>query len=160
MSIDNKEDLIQLIGFHVGNKLFGADILNVREILREPDIEADDSAPEMVSGMVRLRGQNIPIVNLKERLGDVELSDQSGSVWVLIAQVGDMTIGFIADNVSRIIRIDPNSIMPAPDIVLSGLNSPYIQGMCESEMGMLVVLDFNRLFTSDETTELSKIDIH
>lgn len=144
----------------MGEKFFGADILSVREILREPAIEDVDNAPEVISGIIRLRGQTIPIVNLRERLGSsTGQIDEAGQIWVLITQIGDSTLGLIADDVTRIFRIDPNTILPAPDIIVSGLATPYIRGMCESEMGMLVVLTFDRLFTADEIKAVKMMDV-
>ncbi len=159
--LTNTEDIIQLIGFQIGEKSFGADILSVQEILRAPAIEAVKSAPDLISGIIRLRGQTIPIVNLRERLGgDAGQISDAASNWVLIALIGDMTIGMIADNVTRIIRIDPNTILPAPEIIVSGLSTPYIKGVCESEMGMLIVLNFDRLFTTDEIKAVKKMDVN
>lgn len=157
---ENKEDIVQLIGFYVGQKFFGTDILTVREILRDPVIQTVDHAPDSISGMVRLRGKTIPIVDLKRRLGDKSDAGKSDQKWVLIAQVGDMTLGFIADAVTRIFRIDPSSIFPAPELILSGMSTPYIRGVCESELGMLVVLELNRILTGDEIKALEKMDIH
>ncbi len=158
--LNNTEEIIQLIGFHVGEKLFGADILSVREILREPAIEVVDGAPGIVSGVIRLRGQTIPVVNLRQRLGGTAGRTVDGApIWVLITQIGDATLGLITDGVTRIFRIDPSTILPAPDIIVSGLTTPYIRGVCESEMGMLVVLNFDRLFTPDEIKAVKMMDV-
>jgi purine-binding chemotaxis protein CheW len=159
--LTNTEDIIQLIGFQIGGKSFGADILSVQEILRAPAIETVESSPGLISGIIRLRGQTIPVVNLRERLGgDAGQISDAASNWVLIALIGDMTIGMIADNVTRIIRIDPSTILPAPEIIVSALSTPYIKGVCESEMGMLVVLNFDRLFTTDEIKAVKKMDVN
>ena len=158
--LNNTEEIIQLIGFHVGEKLFGADILSVREILREPAIEVVDGAPGIVSGVIRLRGQTIPVVNLRQRLGGAAGRTVDGApIWVLVTQIGDATLGLITDGVTRIFRIDPSTILPAPDIIVSGLTTPYIRGVCESEMGMLVVLNFDRLFTPDEIKAVKMMDV-
>ena len=158
--LNNTEEIIQLIGFHVGEKVFGADILSVREILREPAIEAVDKAPDIISGIIRLRGQTIPVVNLRQRLRvTVGKTDDRAQTWVLVVQIGESTLGLIADGVTRIFRIDPSSILPAPEIIVSGLTTPYIRGVCESEMGMLVVLNFDRLFTAEETNAVKMMDM-
>jgi purine-binding chemotaxis protein CheW len=158
--LNTTEDIIQLIGFQVGERSFGADILSVREILREPAIQSVEKAPDMVSGIIRLRGQTIPIVNLRKRLGDN--AGQFGGaapIWVLIAFIGDTTLGMIVDNVTRILRIDTSTILPAPELIVSGLATPYIRGVCESEIGMLVVLNFDRLFTADEIKAVKMMDV-
>jgi purine-binding chemotaxis protein CheW len=157
---ENKEDIVQLVGFYVGQKFFGTDILTVREILRDPVIEIVDQAPDSISGMVQLRGRTIPIVDLKRRLEDNSNNGERGQKWVLIAQVGEITLGFIADAVTRIFRIDPSSIFPAPELILSRMATRYIRGVCESELGMLVILELNRILTGDEIKALKKIAIH
>jgi len=158
--LNNSEDIIQLIGFHVGEKFFGADILSVQEILREPAIEVIDKAPDFITGIIRLRGQIIPVVNLRQRLGGTAgKTDDAAPMWVLVTQIGESTLGLIADGVTRILRIDPSTILPAPDIIVSGLATPYIRGVCESESGMLVVLNFDRLFSTDEIKAVKMMDV-
>jgi purine-binding chemotaxis protein CheW len=158
--LNNTEDIIQLIGFQVGGKSLGADILSIREILRAPPIEAVENAPDMISGVIRLRGQTIPIVDLRERLGEnAGRVDDAAPIWVLVVSIGEILIGMMVDYVTRIIRIDPGTILPAPEIIVSGMATPYIKGVCESEVGMLVVLNFDRLFTTDEIKEVKMMDV-
>jgi purine-binding chemotaxis protein CheW len=158
--LKNTEDIIQLIGFQVGGRLLGADILSVQEILRDPTIEAVENAPDMIAGVIYLRGQTIPIVDLRERLGNkAGQVDDAASCWVLVTIIGDMSLGVMVDYVTRIIRVDPHTILPAPEIIVSGLATPYIRGVCESEMGMLVVLNIDRLFTTDEIKAVKMMDV-
>lgn len=96
----------------------------------------------------------IPTLDLNKRMGKDVKPDEGGKRWVLIAQVGDQMVGLIADAVTRIFRINSNAILPAPEIILSSMESPYVRGVCESELGMLVVLDLNRLLTGDEIEAL------
>lgn len=159
--LKNTEDIIQLIGFQVGERILGADILSVQEILRGPTIEAVESAPDMISGVIDLRGQTIPIVDLRERLGGkASQVDDAASCWVLVTSIGDVSLGMMVDYVTRIIRVDPSTILPAPEIIVSGLATPYIEGVCESEMGMLVVLNIDRLFTTDEIEAVKMMDVN
>jgi purine-binding chemotaxis protein CheW len=158
--LKNTEDIIQLIGFQVGGRLLSADILSVQEILRDPTIEAVENAPDMIAGVIYLRGQTIPIVDLRERLGNkAGQVDDAASCWVLVTIIGDMSLGMMVDYVTRIIRVDPHTILPAPEIIVSGLATPYIRGVCESEMGMLVVLNIDRLFTTDEIKAVKMMDV-
>lgn len=160
--LKNTEDnIVQLIGFQIGKKSFGADILSIREILRDPTIDAVENTTDLISGIIQLRGQTIPILNLRERLGgEVGQIGDTASIWVLITSIGDATVGMIADHVTRIIRIDPSTILPAPEIIVSGLATPYIRGVCESEMGTIVVLNFDRLLTTDEINAVKKMDVN
>ncbi len=158
--LNNTEDIIQLIGFHVGEKLFGADILSIREILREPTIEKAEKMPDIVAGIIRLRGEAIPVVDLRRRIGRTAGKiDEGAQTWVLVTQIGEATMGLVADGVTRILRIDPGNILPAPEIIVSGLATPYIRGVCETDLGMLVALNFDRLFTAEEIQSVKMMDV-
>jgi purine-binding chemotaxis protein CheW len=155
-----KDDSVQLIGFYAGGKLYGVDILMTREILRDSRIESIRNAPPFIEGSVRIRGEVIPVVNLIKRLGKADCAEPSHENWVLIANVGDRVLAFLVDSVAQILKIRADSILPPPDLILSGLRSQYIRGVCNSEFGMLVVLDLNRMFGVDEIRALKKMVIH
>lgn len=156
-----KENTIQLIGFRAGGKLFGVDILAIREILRHAALEPVQNAPPFVAGGIRIRGAVIPAVDLKKRLGKPQPSDATDRSWVLIARIGNFDLGFLVDSVTRILKVESDDILPAPDLILSGMRSQYLQGVCNAEVGTLVVLDFNRLLTADEMKALHKaVDLH
>lgn len=155
---ENKEGLVQLIGFYVGNKIFGADIMSVQEILRYPTIDSIEDSPDFISGAIRLRGQVVPTLDLRKRMGNGSDPDTDQQNWVLIAQINDLRVGLITDSVTRILRVNSGSILPAPEIALFGATSSYIQGVCESELGMLVVLDLNRLLSGDEINAIKAMN--
>ena len=151
-----KDESVQLIGFYAGGRLYGVNILTVREILRDPSIEPIDDPPPFLIGCVRIRGEIIPLINLRQRLSSSLPVDDQGPVWVLIATVDDRVLAFLVDSVTRILRIRLDSILPAPDLILTGLRSQFIQGVCNSELGMLVVIDLARMLGADENKALRK----
>ncbi len=152
-----REEDVQLIGFYAGQKLFGADILAVREILRGPQIDPIENCPEFIRGIIQLRDESIPIINLKQRLNkETELvSDEL--FWVLVAKAGDRVVGYLVDSVTRILKIGKDAIMSAPELVLAGLRSQYIRGVCKTDLGLLVVLDLDRMLAEDEIKALNKL---
>jgi purine-binding chemotaxis protein CheW len=154
-----RESVIQLVGFNIGPKLFGADILSVREILRHPRVEPLEAGPELVAGTIRLRGVIIPVVDLIERIGSNIALTGPALRWALITQIQDCTIGFIVHAVSRIIKIDPEMILPAPDLILAGLRKKYIRGVCDTEKGLLMVLELDRLLMDEEVKEIRRLKI-
>jgi purine-binding chemotaxis protein CheW len=157
--VTEKEDIIQLIGFRAGGKLFGVNILTIREILRNAPLEPLQNAPPFVTGGIRIRGTMVPAVDLKKRLGKLNPSDPPDRSWVLISHAGNGDVAFLVDSVTRILKVEPETILPAPDLILSGLRSQYIQGVCNSESGMLVVIDLNRMLAVDELKALQKMVI-
>lgn len=156
--IFDQEDVLQLVGFHVGPKLFGANILSVREILRDPVIVSVNDAPSFIEGIVRLRGEMMPIVDLGGILG-MPAAGERDRFWVLVAQAGKKSIGYIVDAVTPIIRVKTDAVFPAPDLILTGLRSKYIHGVCETEDGLLVIVELDRMLLADEVHAVEKLTV-
>jgi purine-binding chemotaxis protein CheW len=155
----DQEDIIQLVGFRLGPKLFGADILNVREILRNPQIVAVDGLPPFIQGVVQIRGQVLPIIDLKHLLGNTSSSMEGEKAWVLVAQVGKRNVGYIVDSVTPIIRIKKSVMLPAPDIILQGLRGKYIKGVCETDKGLVVIVNLEHMLADDEINSVDKLAV-
>ncbi|RJQ66053.1 MAG: purine-binding chemotaxis protein CheW [Desulfobacteraceae bacterium] len=155
----DQENIVQLVGFRLGPKLFGASILNVREIIRNPRVETVDGLPDFVEGVVRIRGEVLPIVNLGRILG-VKLSRiEEEKLWVLVAQSGKRNIGYIVDSVTPIIRISNRKILSAPDLILSSLRNKYIKGVCETDKGLIVIVDLEHMMLDDEIKEMERLAV-
>ena len=153
------EAIVQLIGFHVGRKLYGTDILAVREILRDPDIETSEEGTDFMRGVVYLRGEPIPVIDMRFCLG---LNQDAGSPdrnWVLVVQSGKWPAGYLVDSVTRILRVSTDHILPPPEIIMAGLRSPYIRGVCDTENGLLVVLDMDRILLGEEQRSIQQLTL-
>lgn len=151
------EEVVQLIGFYTGEKFFGADILSVREILRDPQIKPDREAPDFIVGFVDLRGRLLPVVDLRGRLDPGHPPETGLPAWLLIASVEETLIGYLVDSVTRIMKITPGTMLPAPELMLAGLRSQYINGVCKTEFGLLMVADLTRLLEPEEVDALLKL---
>lgn len=156
--IFDQEDVVQLVGFRVGPKLFGANILTVSEILRDPAIDALGDMPPFIEGIVRLRGTVTPVVSLGMILGLPMLEPGQEKRWVLIAQAGKHRVGFIIDSVTPIIRIKADTILQPPDLIRSGVRSKYIRGVCETDKGLLMIVDLDRMLLDDEIKAMEQIN--
>ncbi len=151
------EDVVQLVGFEVSDELFGVDILMVQEILKDITVTAIPDAPEFIVGVVNLRGNIIPVINLRKRLklsGDIPSNEDE--VWIVILNIGDRVTGFLVDRVTNVMKVPTKSIKPPPELVVSdGLKSDYIRGVCKQNKKLLAILDFNRILLVDEFKKLS-----
>jgi purine-binding chemotaxis protein CheW len=156
IELSTAEDAVQLIGFYVGNKLFGADILSITEILRNPTISPTQDAPQFIEGALNLRGDSVPLIDLKRRLSGGAAGDQAPGEWALVAPAGERKAAYAVDAVTRILKLSKHDILPAPDLILSGLRSQYIRGVCNAQNGLLIVLDLHRILSADEIKTLGK----
>ncbi len=151
------EDILQMVGFVVADELFGVDILMVQEIIKNASITAIPDAPDFIEGVINLRGNIIPIISLRKRLKLPNANESAGDdeVWIIILDIGGRVTGFIVDKVTQVMKIQANMIKPPPDLVVSGLKSDYIRGVCKHEQQLLAILDFNRILLVDEFKKLS-----
>jgi purine-binding chemotaxis protein CheW len=152
---DEKERLMQLVGFVIGKELFGVDILMVQEIIRETPITPIPNSPNFIEGVINLRGNIIPVIDLRKRLNLRDMTAPAGQTWIMILNVNGRITGFIVDSVTQVLKVPSNSIKPPPDIVVSGLQSQYITGVCRIDKRLLILLDFSRILLVEEIKKLN-----
>ncbi len=148
-------ELLQLVTFSIGEEEFGVEILKVREIIRMLEITRVPRAPEFVEGVINLRGSVIPILDLRKRFGLVS-KDNDKDTRIVVINIHNMTVGFIVDSVSQVLRIPANTVEPPPPVV-AGLDSEYIEGVGKLEDRLLILLDLDRLLSSEERNVLSQV---
>jgi purine-binding chemotaxis protein CheW len=155
---DEKERLMQLVGFTIGKEQFGVDILMVQEIIRSAPITSVPNSPDFIEGVINLRGNIIPVIELRKRLNLFKKHKESKDSWILILDINSRVTGFIVDSVTRVLKIAESTIEPPPDVVVAGLGNQYIRGVCDIGEGLLIMLDFNRILLADELKQLKSID--
>lgn len=157
--VEDSEDegLMQLVGFGVANEKFGVDILMVQEILRSAEVTAVPNSPEFVEGVLNLRGNIVPVIDLRKRLNLYDEESSQKKSWVLILNIDNRVVGFIVDHVTEVLKIEEKKIESAPDIIVSGLESQYIQGVCEIAGGLIIILDFDLVLFNEEQKVLGEI---
>ena len=154
---EEKEQLMQLVGFSIGNEHFGVDILMVQEIIRAAPITPVPNSPDFVEGVINLRGNIIPVIELRKRL-NLYKEGANQDIWILILDIGGKVTGFIVDSVSKVLKILESSIEPPPDLVVAGLESQYIHGVCDIGDKLLILLNFNRILLVEELQVLKSMD--
>ncbi len=141
---------LHLVGFSVAKEEFCVDILKVQEIIRMMEITKIPNAPEFVEGVINLRGKVIPIVDFGKRCNLYGASQgEESHKRIVVASVGERTVGLVVDRVSQVIKLDEEQISSTPDVV-KGSNSEFISGVGKSGEKLLILLDLDRLFRQDE----------
>ena len=141
----------QLVVFGLGKEEYGIDISRVREIVRLQNITAIPQATDFVEGIVNLRGQIVPIVDLCKRffVADREKRDESDRR-IIVVTIADQNIGVLVDEVSEILRIPGESIEPTPPVVAGGMNVDFIRGVGKIKERLIIILDLDRIFSAEE----------
>ena len=106
----------QFIIFRLGDQDYGIPIAAVGEIARRPDhITRLPKAPAFVDGVMNLRGNVVPIVDLRRRF-DLSATEHAGSQRILMVAIGAVIAGFLVDSVSEIMKVQIDAVQPAPEL--------------------------------------------
>jgi purine-binding chemotaxis protein CheW len=154
------EGIMQLVGFEIGKEQFGVNILAVQEIIRSAPVTNVPNSPMFVEGVINLRGDIVPVIDLRKRLNLYQDEENVVEIknWILILNIGDKVIGFIVDAVTEVLKIEEESIEPPPDIIIAGLENQYIQGVCNINDALLIILEFDRVLFNEEYSALQDTD--
>lgn len=142
----------QYMTFKLGAELFAIDVAQVREVLEVPPITQVPTAPAYMRGVVNVRGQATPAVDLRLRFGLRPVADTVNSrIIVMELQLdGEATVlGGIADSVHEVIELDPGNVNPPPRIAMRW-RSEFIQGLGKRGDDFIIILDMAGVFSSEE----------
>lgn len=145
-------DTTQYMTFKLGDELFAIDVAKVREVLEVPQITRVPTAPKYMRGVVNVRGQSIPVVDLRTRFGlPMEAETVQSRIIVMELDLdGEVAVlGGMADSVHEVIELEPGNINPPPRIAMRW-RSEFIQGMGKRGDDFIILLDFNAVFNSEE----------
>ncbi|HEB33117.1 MAG TPA: chemotaxis protein CheW [Spirochaetes bacterium] len=148
--------LDQLISFAIGDDDYGVNIQTVKEVIRHREITRLPKAPAFVKGVINLRGDIIPILDLRERFG-MEQKEYTGMTRVIVVEIDGRSIGTVVDSVSHVIRIDEGQIEPPPPCV-GQITEEYIRGVGKVGEKLIVLLNIDRILTSEEKIELARLE--
>jgi len=151
----SQSQLLQLVSFHIEEEEFAIDILNIQGINRMMNITRVPNTPAFVEGIINLRGQVIPVVNLRKRLG-FPPKEPDKSTRIIVVEIGKRVIGFIVDSVNEVLRISSSITEPPPPMV-AGIDSEYITAVGKLEDRLLILLDLEKVLSGEELNVLENI---
>lgn len=137
----------QLVTFSLGTEEFGVDIMKVQEIIRIPPITRVPKAPSYVEGVINLRGNVIPVVNLRKRFG-MPLGEETDLSRVVVLQFSGKVFGVRVDGVSEVLRLGSEAIEPPPPVAL-GMDAHFIRGIGKIGERLLILLNLDQLMGGD-----------
>ena len=138
--------------FALANEEYGLEILKVREIIGYIDVTAVPQTPHHVKGVINLRGQVIPVVDLRAKFGmaTTEVTDETCIIVVEIAQAGrKFNTGIIVDRVQEVLDIAGKDIEEAPQFGAS-VDTNFILGMGKIGGKVKILLDIDRVLAGGD----------
>ncbi|MCL2809781.1 MAG: chemotaxis protein CheW [Treponema sp.] len=139
----------KMVTFSLSGKDYGVDIMNVKEIAKADKFTYVPNAASFVRGVYNLRGDIIPIIDLRQFFHLPLESKNEGMENMLILHINDQVYGTIVDKIDKVVGINKEQIQP-PHPIFGDINIKYISGVVEKQGDLYIILDVVRIFTVTE----------
>ncbi len=150
-----RPETVQLLVFKLGDEEYAVDILQARGIEHlDQGITRVPKAPPFVEGVINLRGEIVPIVDLRKRFG-LKVGPIGYDTRVIVVEVAGNLVGMVVDAIVEVLRVPSTAIEPAPEIT-RGVQSYYLAGIVKLEDRLIVLFNLERALSPEEAQELSQ----
>ena len=152
MSRRETDRVHELVAFHVGNEDYAVDIRHVQEINRFSTLITLPQAPEFIEGVLNLRGEVMPVIDLRERFGlpgDATIK----SPRIIITPIAGVPTGLVVDAVDEVRSVDQRKLEDPPKVTSGGANA-YIQKVAKTPGGVIFILEIQQLLSDVEGRQL------
>jgi len=137
---------IQLACFNLGDKLFAVDIMRIKEILLPQKLSPLPKASDILEGVINLRGNVIPVMNMRKRFQMPALDNNKPGKLVIVS-LARQILALMVDDVMEVITVSVREIKP-PIQSATGVGMEFLLGVCLSEERVFMVLDIDSLLGS------------
>ncbi len=145
-TLDQSDDIVQLVGFVIGEEEYAVPILSIQEIIKPIGWTRVPQTPAYVLGVFNLRGSVIPLIDLRVKFG-LPTKNHNDETRVFVLKQGDEVAGFVIDRLTMAIRIKKENIGPAPETI-SG-DDTMIDGVGKQEDRIITILKVDKLLQRD-----------
>ena len=149
----NVVEMRQLINFTVGNEEYGLELLRVKEVIRTRQITWLPKAPPCVKGIINLRGDVIPIVDLRERFG-LQQQQQTAKTRVIVVEVQGRPVGMVVDSASQVVRVPADQFDPPPTVIGEGLRD-FVTAIGKTGDRLIIMIDLDRILSTEEMSQIA-----
>lgn len=137
----------QYVTFFLESLRFGIDVQKAQEIIRYQEMTQVPLASSVVRGLVNLRGQILPAIDLRRRLGMGDRKDPPLPMNIVIRTM-DGVVSLLVDTIGDVIEVERASFEPTPPTLNSHARK-LVQGIFKLKQGLLLILDVERAVDVD-----------
>lgn len=137
---------MQLVVFSLGSEEFGADIAQIREIIRPGEITVLPQAPDFTEGIINLRGQITTIINLRQLMG-MDSKAIDSNTRIIVVENGSNIVGLLVDRVTEVVNIRGSQVEPLSGFLQNHSKQCYILGVCKLKQ-LLILVDLQKALSS------------
>lgn len=146
--VDTNEMKGKFLTFWTDKQLFGVPIADVVQIIGIQEITPIPDSPTYAKGVINLRGNIIPVIDVRLRFGKEE-TDYSERTCIIVTQIDDSLIGFIVDSVDEVTTIEDSEITAPPRVSKERANA-YLCGIGKLKNKVVLLLDTDKILNAEE----------
>jgi len=162
MSVTQITTTRQYLTFKLGEEVFATDVAQVREVLDFTAITKIPRTPDFMSGVINLRGNVVPVVDLRLCF-EMSRTEKTVNTCIVVVEVlldGESTvIGALADSVEEVVDLEPEQIQPAPRIGTQ-IRTDFIKGMGKRDTQFIMILDIDRVFSAEDLSAVRSAEVN
>lgn len=143
----DKEEVMEVLVFQLGEEHYGMDILQIAEIIRFVEPTEVHNTVRFLDGIISLRGRMIPVINGRKRLGHAP-KEPDKKTRIIILSDNTEYHGILVDSASQVVGLPKKDIEPTPSVVV-GIDAEFINGVCEYENQLIILLNLERFLRFD-----------
>ncbi|OGO78435.1 MAG: chemotaxis protein CheW [Clostridiales bacterium GWB2_37_7] len=135
----------KFVVFKLEDEEYGIDILRVKEIKEMIRITRVPKSPSFVRGVINLRGEVIPVIDLRKKF-DMSQNIDTESTRIIIVLVDEITVGLIIDTSSEVLEID-KELIEEPPATIASIDHSYIYGIGKVKERLIILLDVSKIIS-------------
>jgi len=143
--------------FLLDKEVYAIEIKYVTEIIGFQPITEVPELPDYIKGIINLRGKIIPVMDVRLRFKK-QPAEYNDRTCIIVIDVQNISVGLIVDNVSEVLSISDDSIVPPPEIS-RGTENRYIKAIGKVENDVKLILDCNKLLSDKDAEKLDHVNV-
>ncbi|MBV1877965.1 MAG: chemotaxis protein CheW [Pseudomonadales bacterium] len=152
----NVEDpILQWVTFRLDGETYGVNVMQVQEVLRYTEIAPVPGAPAYVLGIINLRGNVVTVMDTRQRFGVLQ-GEVTDSTRIVIVETGEHVVGILVDSVAEVVYLKQSEIENPPNTGHDD-STRFIQGVCNKNEELLILVELDKLMTDEEWTDLDSV---
>ena len=146
----------QMVVFKLADEQYGVRITQVQEINRLSRITRVPRAPKFVEGVVNLRGEVIPVIDLRQRF-EMEAQEYTEFTRIIVSDIHNKKIGIIVDEVLEVLRVSQNQLETAPEVLQDDQVARFMEGIANLPERMILMLNLENILIEREWEKLENM---
>ncbi|MBU0650773.1 chemotaxis protein CheW [bacterium] len=146
---------LQLVSFCLGNEIFAIDIMMIKEIIRIKEIVPVPQAPDVIEGVINLRGKVIPVFCMRKKF-KMPPKERGTKDRIIVCEFDKTSLGLIVDEVQQVLRVPVSQLDNVSAIVSSTVGENFIKGIIKKGDKLIVLLKPKELLSKEEKELLFK----